>query len=32
MLLLQQDAQKAYERTHTRAEFMVLIGKNFLET
>lgn len=31
MLLLQQDAQKAYERTHTREEFMQLIGRNYLD-
>lgn len=31
MRLLQQDAQRAYERMHTREEFMRLIGRNFLE-
>lgn len=30
MLLLQQDAQREYERDHTREEFLALIGKNFL--
>lgn len=26
-----KEAQRAYERTHTRAEFISLIGKNYLE-
>lgn len=30
-LLLKRIAQKAYERTHTREEWMSHIGKNFLE-
>lgn len=30
MRLIQQDAQAAYERTHSREEFMHLIGRNFL--
>lgn len=30
MRLLQQDGQRAYEREHTRAEFMELIGRNYL--
>lgn len=30
-LLLKQDAQRAYEKTHTRAEWMALIRKNYLE-
>ena len=29
-LTLKADAQKAFERTHTRAEWMKLIGKNYL--
>lgn len=29
--LLQQDAQRAYERTHSRAEFMALLNRNYLE-
>lgn len=29
--LLQQDAQRAYERTHSRAEFMALLHRNYLE-
>lgn len=28
---LKQEAQKTYERTHTRKEFMELIGKNYLD-
>lgn len=28
---LKQDCQRAYEQTHTRDEFMALIGKNYLE-
>lgn len=31
MLLVQQDCQREYEKTHTRADFMKLIGKNTLE-
>ncbi len=31
MLLLQQDAQRAYEKDHTRQEFIDLVGKNYLE-
>lgn len=30
MLILQQDGQRAYERSHTREEFIALIGKNYL--
>lgn len=30
MALIRQDAQRAYEKTHTREEFMRLIGKNYL--
>ena len=30
MRLLQQDAQRAYEKTHSREEFMELIGRNYL--
>ena len=30
MRLLQQDGQRAYERTHSREEFMALIGRNYL--
>ena len=29
-LRLKQDAQFAYERTHSRSEWMKLIGKNYL--
>ena len=29
--LVQQDAQRAFEKTHTRKEFMDLIGRNYLE-
>lgn len=29
-LRLKQDAQRAYEKTHTRDEWMKLIGKNYL--
>ena len=29
-LMLKRDAQYAYERTHTRSEWMKLIGKNYL--
>lgn len=28
---LKQQAQREYEKTHTRAEFIALIGKNYLE-
>lgn len=31
MLLLQQDAQRKYEQTHTRADFMKLMERNYLE-
>lgn len=31
MRLIQRDAQKAYENTHTRQQFMRLIGRNYLE-
>lgn len=31
MRFLQQEGQKAYEYTHTREEFMKLIGKNYLD-
>lgn len=31
MNILKRDGQRAYERTHTRDEFMHLIGKNYLE-
>lgn len=30
MRILQRDAQQEYERTHTREEFMRLIGRNYL--
>lgn len=30
MRLIQEDAQLAYERTHTREEWMELIGRNYL--
>lgn len=30
MLLLQQDAQREYEKDHTREEFLALVGKNYL--
>lgn len=29
-LLLKQDAQFAFEKTHSRAEWMEIIGKNYL--
>ena len=29
-LQLKRDGQRAFERTHTRAEWMKLIGKNYL--
>ena len=32
MRILQQDAQQAYEKTHTREEFVRLIGRNYLVT
>ena len=28
--LIQEDAQRAYEKTHTRAEWMELMGRNYL--
>lgn len=31
MRILQQDAQREYEKTHTREEFMGMIGRNYLE-
>lgn len=31
MRLVQQDAQRKYELTHTRKEFMELMGRNYLE-
>lgn len=31
MRLIQQDCQREYEKTHTRQQFMHLIGRNFLE-
>lgn len=31
MRLLQRDAQRAYEETHTREQFMSLIGRNYLD-
>lgn len=31
MRILQQDGQRAYERTHTREEFMKRIGRNYLD-
>lgn len=31
MRLLQKDAQRKYEETHTRQQFMKLIGRNYLE-
>ena len=30
MRILHRDGQRAYERTHSRAEFMSLIGRNYL--
>ncbi len=30
MLLVQQDCQREYEKTHTREEFMQLMGRNYL--
>lgn len=32
MRMLQQDGQRAFEQTHTREEFIGLIGRNYLET
>lgn len=31
MRLLQKEAQRVYEKTHTRGQFMELIGRNYLE-
>lgn len=31
MRLIQQDCQREYEKTHTRQQFMELIGRNYLE-
>lgn len=31
MRLIQKDMQQAYEKTHSRTEFMRLIGRNYLE-
>lgn len=31
MRILQRDAQREYERKHTRQQFMNLIGRNYLE-
>ena len=31
MRILHRDGQRAYERTHSRAEFMSLIGRNYLD-
>jgi hypothetical protein len=31
MRILQQDTQREYEKTHTRKEFMELIGRNYME-
>jgi hypothetical protein len=30
MQILHEDGQRAYERTHTREEFMKIFGKNYL--
>lgn len=30
-LELKQDCQRAFEQTHSRAEFMAIIGRNYLE-
>lgn len=30
MRLIQKDGQRAYEQTHTREEFMALIGRSYL--
>ena len=32
MRILQQDAQQAYEKDHTREEFIRLIGRNYMVT
>lgn len=32
MRILQQDAQRAYERTHTREQWMELMGRNYIDT
>lgn len=29
-LIIQQDVQRRFEETHTREEFMALIGRNYL--
>ena len=29
-LMIQQDVQRQFEKTHTREEFMALIGRNYL--
>ena len=31
MRLLQRDAQRAYEKTHSREEFFRLMGRNYLD-
>ena len=31
MRLLQREAQKAYEKTHSREQFVALIGRNYLD-
>ncbi len=31
MRILQRDGQRAYERTHSRGEFMALVGRNYLD-
>ncbi len=31
MRILQRDAQREYEKTHTREQFMKLIGRNYLD-
>ena len=31
MRILQRDAQRAYEKTHSREEFFRLMGKNYLD-
>ena len=30
MILIQEECQREYEKTHTRQQFMDLIGKNYL--
>ena len=30
MRLIQKDGQRAYEQTHTREDFMALIGRSYL--